>query len=412
MDYIIEASKLSGEIAVYGAKNCALALLGASVLTQNEIVLTNCPHIDDVNNMLAILKAMGKKVVVHESAVSISGHLTTTSIPRGLAKLLRGSSLLLGSTLARYGKVSLPMTGGCSIGKRPIDIHLEGLKKLGVSVQFEGDSINCYGIPKGGEFVLRLKSVGATENLICACVLAKGQSILLNCATEPEVVALEHMLIAMGAKIQGVGTSVLQITGVENLGGVQFCVIPDRIVCATYLSCALASGGDVTVTSCEPMHMDAFIKAIEDSCHLDIYSNAIRLRSKANICGIKNIQTGPYPLFATDMQSLLLSLASLSYGDVTILKETMFENRLTRQCSQLQKMGADIVCENNIAIIVGGKLHGTNVMAYDLRGGAGLVVAAMAATGKTQISGIENVNRGYCQLAKNLQLLGAKITCK
>ncbi len=395
MDYIVEPGKISGEIAVYGAKNCALALLGASVLTPNEIVLKNCPCIEDVNNMLKILKLMGKNVHIEGNKVSISGHLSTTSVPKELAKLLRGSSLLLGSTLARYGNIKLPLPGGCAIGARPLDIHLDGLRKLGVVVCQQGNTLNCFGIPKGNVYTLRSKSVGATENLLCACALAKGHSTLINCATEPEVVALEKMLSSMGARIDGIGTSILQVCGVDSLSGTQFTVIPDRIVAATYLSCALASDGELFVDNCNPTHLYEFLKIIKNSCKLNVYENSIRVaNSSLKICG--EIITGPYPAFATDIQPLVLSLSVLSKNSITIVQENMFESRLEKQCEELSKMGAEIVVHNNKAMVVGGNLCGATVRALDLRGGAGLVVASLGAKGPSRICGIENISRGYC----------------
>ncbi|MBQ9707450.1 MAG: UDP-N-acetylglucosamine 1-carboxyvinyltransferase [Clostridia bacterium] len=409
MDYIVEPSRLFGKISVYGAKNCALALLGASVLTHDEVILTNCPSIVDVNNMLSILKLMGKRVLVEGDKVSISGHLFTTCIPKDIAKLLRGSSLLLGSMVGRYGSVNLPLPGGCAIGSRPLDIHLEGLNKLGIVVEQSKSTVTCFGTPKGNVYTMRFPSVGATENMLCACCLAQGQSTLINCATEPEIVALEKMLVQMGAKIDGIGKSVVHIQGVEGLHGTQFQIIPDRIVAATYLSCALASGGSITV-NCNPKDLFAFLQTIASSCKLSIYKNAVSLQSRS-LQGVGQVQTGPYPQFATDMQPLILSLAALSSGSVSIIKEDVFENRLANQCNQLIKMGAEISLKDNIAVVMGGNLVGATVKALDLRGGAGLVVAALGAKGKTRISGIENINRGYVDLAQNLSNLGAKISC-
>ena len=410
MDYIISGGKrLRGEIANYGAKNCALALLGATVLTDEQIVLRNCPSIVDVENMLLLLSSMGKKINRRGDTVLVSGGLNTTSAPRSLANLLRGSALILGSTVARYHHVNLPLPGGCAIGARPMDIHLQGLEALGIAIDSSVDEVVCHGIPTGAHYNLRFASVGATENLLCACVLAKGESVLTNCATEPEVTALEELLVKMGAKVQGLGTPHVSIEGVDKLHGAEYDVIPDRIVAATYITAAVATLGDVTVTHCNPQHMQAFLDVLSPHVEITQYSDAIHVVAQKSPNGYGKIVTAPYPLFPTDMQSLLLSLAACSNG-CTQIQENLFENRLQHNADQLNKMGAHITVENDVATVVGGKLHGAEVESHDLRGGAGLVVAALSACGKSKVSGIEHVNRGYVKLAQNLCSLGADIT--
>lgn len=409
MDYIVRGgNRLDGEIAVYGAKNCALALLGASVLTDEQIVLHNCPVISDVENMLLLLRTMGKKVLRSGDTVVVSGGLNTTAAPKSVASLLRGSALILGGTVARYHCAELPLPGGCAIGARPMDIHLSGLEALGVTVEHTADAVYCTGVPKGAQFTLRFASVGATENLLCACALAEGESTLANCATEPEVAALELMLNEMGAEISGVGQSLLHIKGVARLHGADFTVIPDRIVAATYLSAAAATLGDVTVRDCVPTHLDAFLDVLGTRFNVKRYENTVRLRCDALPDGYGTVRTAPYPLFPTDMQSLLLSLAACSRGKTTVC-ETLFENRLEHNAEQLNKMGGNIVVKGNFATVYGRKLHGAEVSASDLRGGAGLTVAALCAEGVTKISGIEHVNRGYADLAGDFNSLGADI---
>ncbi|MCH5157045.1 MAG: UDP-N-acetylglucosamine 1-carboxyvinyltransferase [Clostridiales bacterium] len=409
MDYIINGgARLSGEIADYGAKNCALALLGATVLTDEQVVLHNCPSIVDVENMLLLLSSMGKRISRSDDTVSVSGALTTTSAPRDIANLLRGSALVLGSTVAKYHGANLPLPGGCAIGSRPMDIHLNGLKALGVTVDSSDDMVICKGKPVGAQYTLRMASVGATENMLCACALAEGESVLANCAMEPEVTALEQLLVKMGAKIQGVGTSTLKIVGVEKLHGAEFDVIPDRIVAATYISATVATMGDVTITNCNPLHMQAFLNVLIPHAYIKQYDNAIRVMVNKTPNGYGKIVTAPYPLFPTDMQSLLLSLASCCCGRTQIV-EKLFENRLLHNAQQLNKMGARITVNNDVANIEGSSLCGAQVTAYDLRGGAGLVIAALNATGTSSVSGIEHVNRGYVNLAQNLRTLGADI---
>ena len=410
MDYIINGgARLHGEIADYGAKNCALALLGATVLTDEPVILYNCPSIVDVDNMLLLLSSMGKRVSRNGDTVSVSGALTTTSAPRSLANLLRGSALLLGSTVAKYHQISLPLPGGCAIGARPMDIHLKGLEALGVAVDHNDEEVICQGKPVGSRYNLRFASVGATENLLCAGVLAKGETVLTNCAKEPEVTALEELLVEMGAVIRGIGTSTVIITGVDNLHGAEFDVIPDRIVAATYISAAVATLGDVTVTNCNPLHMQAFLDLLSLHFYVRQYTDAVRVVADNLPNGYGNIVTAPYPLFPTDMQSLLLTLACCSNGTTQIC-EKLFENRLRHNAEQLNKMGAHITVDNDIATIEGSKLYGAEVVANDLRGGAGLVIAGLNAMGKSVVGGIEHVNRGYVKLAHNLHSLGADIT--
>ncbi len=409
MEYIINGgNKLRGEIAVYGAKNCALALLGATTLTPDEIILHNCPDIADVANMLKLLSAMGKTVSRDGNTVCIKGELVSTCAPRSIATLLRGSALILGGTVAKYNQIALPLPGGCAIGSRPMDIHFRGLEALGVKVLDAGDMVSCLGKPHGADHTLRFASVGATENLLCACVLADGQSVIRNCAIEPEVAALEQLLIKMGAQLDGVGTDRIVVNGVRSLHGAEFDVIPDRIVAATYLSAIAATLGEGVVSNCNPDHLRAFLQLLQERFDVKVYENKVYLRSDKHPSDYGTIVTAPYPLFPTDMQSLVMSLAACCSGE-TIICEQLFENRLTHNAEQLNKMGAHITVNGNVATVRGGDLHGANLAAKDLRGGAGLVIAALAASGQSRVGGIEHINRGYVDLAGNLSSLGGNI---
>lgn len=409
MDYIVNGgNRLSGEIAVYGAKNCALALLGATILTDEEVILHNCPDIVDVENMMRLLRSMGKKILRSGDTVSVSGKLSTTVAPREIATLLRGSALILGSTLAKYHQIDLPLPGGCAIGARPMDIHLLGLERLNVSVSHSQQSVKCVGVPVGAKYSMRFASVGATENLVCAATLAQGETVLDNCATEPEVAALEQLLIKMGAKINGVGSKRVVVEGVKTLHGAEYDVIPDRIVTATYISCGVATLGDVTVTNCCPTHIRSFVDILQPHCYVSEYAGAIRVVATGPANGYGKIVTAPYPLFPTDMQSLMLSLATCCNGQ-TVICEKLFENRLSHNASQLNKMGACVSVDGDTATVVGSQLHGAVVHAKDLRGGAGLVIAALSANGQSRISDIEHINRGYINLAQSLATLGADI---
>lgn len=411
MEYIINGgNRLSGEIAVYGAKNCALPLLGASVLVDDEIVLHNCPYIVDVVNMISLLKAMGKTVVWNGDTVIVSGRLNTLHAPKEYAALLRGSALILGSAIARYNEIELPLPGGCAIGSRPIDIHLAGLQALGVDVRCLEDCVICRGKPQGARYHMRFASVGATENLLCASVLAQGETVLTNVATEPEVVALEQMLVDMGANIDGVGGTELTIRGTDKLHGTEFTVIPDRIVAATYLSAVVAATGSVTVTNCRPEHLRSFINKLETRFTLKEYADAVTLTVEKQPTDYGRITTAPYPFFPTDMQSLMMSLGAFADGGKTFIYENLFENRLSANAAELNKMGAEITVKDNKAVIVGRKLRGDTVFARDLRGGAGLVIAGLNAQGRTVVCGVEHINRGYYNLSESLAELGADIT--
>lgn len=411
MDYIIEGGhKLDGEISVYGAKNCALALLGATVLTDDEVVLTNCPQIVDVENMLELLKSIGKKVWRVGDVVGVSGTLTTTNVTTPTASLIRGSILILGSILARYGSVQLPHPGGCAIGSRPIDIHLDGLRAMGVLVNETPTDVVCCGMPKSITYKLRFASVGATQNLICASVFSKGKTVLKNCAIEPEIVALERMLVSMGAKISGIGCSTVTIEGVERLHATTAKIIPDRIITATYLSAVACAGGKLYVDNCNPRHLRSFLQLLCCNFPTKVYNHAIAIEVSNRAKSYGFVQTAPYPFFATDMQSLLLSMACFASGS-THIEENLFENRLAHNAQQLNMMGAKITHHGNTAMVEGVEtLVGTNVTAMDLRGGAGLVVAGLGAQGTTAVSGVSHVRRGYINLAESLCLVGANIT--
>lgn len=409
MDYIVSGGNaLYGELPVYGAKNCALALLGATALTDEEIVLTNCPQIVDVQNMLQLLQTLGKKVWRVGDVVGVSGALNTTTVTTPLASLIRGSVLVMGSILAKYGQIQLPLPGGCAIGSRPIDIHLDGLRKMGVDVCEQDTQVVCKGKPRCVTYKLRFPSVGATQNLICASVLSNGKTVLKNCAIEPEIVALERLLINMGAKISGVGCSTVTITGVSSLHTATANVIPDRVVTATYLASVVCAGGKVTLTNCNPHHLRSFLQLVSTNFPTKVYKHEIQVdvTTKASSYGV--VQTAPYPYFPTDMQSLLLSMSCYASGQTTIV-ENLFENRLLHNANQLNKMGGNVVVDGRVATINGSTLVGTDVFARDLRGGAGLVVAGLGAQGQTHVHNVEHIHRGYANLAQNLNCVGAKI---
>ncbi len=404
---------LKGEISVCSAKNCVLALLAASVLSEEDVVIRRCERIADVENMIAILEAMGC-TVLRSSCGDVTlncGALNSSSIPQRYAGRLRGSVFLLGALIGRTRKATAVFPGGCAIGERPIDIHLSGFEKMGVKVKCEEGQIYCdAGNLHGAEIVLRFASVGATENLVMAAVLAPGVTVLKNCAVEPEVEALERFLCSMGADISGAGTPTVVIRGVKKLHGTVFTPIPDRIVAATYLAACACTGGDVTVTDCDVRHLESFLDILKPRFRVDLYRGAVRLRAEKKPRGYGYIVTAPYPGFPTDMQSLTMSMAAVSDGGETVIKETLFENRLTHNASELNRMGAVAQVEADTVYIRGARrLCGTDVRAADLRGGAGLVIAGLASDGVTCVHNAEQIVRGYASLDCDLRLLGANV---
>lgn len=413
MNYIINGgNKLAGELPVYSAKNCLLVLLAASVLTEEKMTFTNCTRIADVDILVEILEEMGATVVWQGDAVEVdNSSIKTTVISERLFGKMRGSVFLLGSLLGRLKSATAFEPGGCAIGKRPIDIHIAGLKSLGVSIEEVGNKILCNAENAvGGNVFLRFPSVGATENLIMCAVLTKGTTVLHNCAKEPEVVALCQCLLQMGAKISGIGQSVLTIEGVSKLHGTTFSPIPDRIVAATYLTATAIAGGDCLISNCNPLHLTPLLKALKISgCDIVVDKSTIRIKSNKKLLSFQKIVTGVYPQFPTDMQSFMLSLASICKGETEIV-ETLFENRLSNNANELSKMGANIVVEQNTAKIVGVKeLFGATVKCCDLRGGAGLVLAGISANGTTVVEDIRHIERGYCNLDVALCNVGADI---
>lgn len=412
MKYIVNGGKrLFGSLPVYGSKNCALAFLAASVLTDEDVVIVNCPKIVDVEVMCKILSAMGKKIIVQGSVLCVSGRVSTFVVPPDLCGKLRGSSILLGGLIARYQKARLSLPGGCAIGSRPMDIHLAGLRKMGITCATDNGKLDCFGSPKGTNFELRFASVGATENLLMAAVMANGSIVLTNCATEPEVEALEVALCKMGANINGIGTGSLSVCGVPNLHGAILEVIPDRIVAATYLSAAAAVGGELRVQGCVPSHLTSFVDLLKERFDVTVGRNEIKIVADRSPSDYGEIRTAPYPMFPTDMQSLVLTLAACSDGGETQITENLFENRLQHNAVELGKMGADISVCGNKAVVLGKKLYGANVCAGDLRGGAALVVAGLAASGQTIIDCAEHVARGYYNFAECLHSVGADVIC-
>lgn len=411
--YIINGGNpIYGTFDVKGAKNSVLTLLAGCVLTQDKVVLHNCPHISDVNTMIEILKKLGCKIDRHDDDISIEcKNICSSKIPCELASELRSSIFLLGSLLSRLKRAKVAYPGGCDIGLRPIDIHLAGLRELGIIINEDQGYLDCdCSKAHSAEIVLDLPSVGATENLIMACVFLKGTSVLRNCAKEPEIVDLQNFLNAMGAKVSGAGTSVITIEGVESLHGAEYTPIPDRIVAGTMLIATAMCGGNLTITNVIPEHILSLLsKLSKTTCKITAKNDNINIVSNGRHKAIPKVETMYYPGFPTDLQTQILTLASVSHG-TSVIVENIFETRF-KTVPQLCKMGADITVKGRTAIVRGVPyLTGNNVCATDLRGGASLVLAGMSAIGQTTINDIYHIDRGYEDLSLILPQIGVDIT--
>lgn len=404
-------SKLSGVVRVGGAKNAILPILAATILNNGVSVIHDCPDLKDVWVMIDILRTIGCKVKKEGTTVIVdSSSLNTYEIPEGLVREMRSSIVIMGAMISRFRKAKISYPGGCEIGLRPIDIHIKGLKQLGIEItESHGFIYANASMMKGAEIHFDIPSVGATQNIMFASVLAEGTTIIRNVAKEPEIIDLQKFLNAMGAKIRGAGTNVIRIEGVKELKNVEHTIIPDRIVAGTYLAAGAISGGNIELENVEMEHIQSIIaKLRECGCSFIINRNTIKLSSPQILKPIDTIITQPYPGFPTDMQAQFMSLMTLASG-TSVITETIFENRF-KHAEELTKMGADIRVDGRIAVIRGvNKLTGASVVAKDLRGGAALVLAGLAAEGETIIDGVKHVDRGYQKLEEKLSELGANI---
>ena len=411
-EYIINGCQpLDGALEIKGAKNSILPLMAASILTDEITVLHNCPNISDVDSMINILEGLGSKIIRSGRDVIIDNSMTDKSeIPASLAKELRSSVFLLGSLLSRHKKAKVAYPGGCDIGLRPIDIHITGLRELGIEIQEQGGYILCNCLnAKSADIVLDLPSVGATENLMLASVFIKGKTVIRNCAKEPEIVDLQKFLNTMGAKIRGAGSSVIVVEGVDKLHGIDYTPIPDRIVAGTYLIAAAMCGGNVELSGVNPEHISSLIsKLSKTTCKVHIKNDRILIRSKGRQKSLECIETMYYPGFPTDLQSQIMAMQTVSRG-TSVIVENIFETRF-KTASQLKKLGADITIKGRVAVIRGVKeLIGAEVAASDLRGGASLVLAGLVAKGTSIVKDIHYIDRGYEDLSVELQKLGANV---
>ncbi len=411
-EYIINGGHaLDGTVEIRGAKNSILPLLAGSILTDEITVLHNCPNISDVDSMIKILEGLGSKIIRNgrDLVIDNSG-ADKWEIPTFLAKELRSSIFLLGSLLSRHKKAKVAYPGGCDIGLRPIDIHIAGLRELGIEIQEQGGYImcNCQNA-RCADVVLDLPSVGATENLMMSGVFIKGKTVIRNCAKEPEIVDLQKFLNAMGAKIRGAGTSVIVVEGVDKLHGVEYTPIPDRIVAGTYLIAAAMCGGTVELNNVNSEHISSLIsKLSKTTCKVNIKNDRILIKSKGRQKSLDCIETMYYPGFPTDLQSQIMAMQTVSRG-TSVIVENIFETRF-KTAAELKKLGADITIKGRVAVVKGVKeLIGGEVRSGDLRGGASLVLAGLVAKGQTVVKDIYHIDRGYEDLSVELQKLGAVV---
>ncbi len=409
---VVGGKKLCGELNIYSAKNAVLPLLAASIMADGASRIIACPKISDVTAMQEILCDLGCKVARENGDMIVDpGGIKSYSISEERARKMRSSIFLLGALLSKFKRAVIAYPGGCDIGLRPINLHIDGLKRLGVKIREEGGYLICDGSEmKGAEITLDFPSVGTTENLMMAATLISGRTVIKNAATEPEIADLAAFINKMGGKVFGGGTSKIAIEGVKRLTPCAYRPIPDRIVAGTYLIAGAMCGGEITLNSINDGHISAIISKLrETACKIYANNAKITLVSKGEPIAVKNVITSPYPGFPTDLQAQMIALSCVSDG-LSIVEENMFETRF-RHTSELIRMGADITIRGKTAIINGVKsLHGTTLRCFDLRGGAATVLAAMRAEGTSKISDVYHVDRGYESIESELRSLGADVT--
>ena len=412
-DLIVNGGKpLSGTITPSGNKNSVLPILCATILADEPVTLSNVPHLHDVTTTISLLSALGARITVddHQTLHIDPRSVNQTVAPYELVKTMRASILVLGPLLAKFGHAEVSLPGGCAIGSRPVDLHIRGMQALGAEVTVENGFVKakCDRL-KGGRFVFDMVSVGATENVLSAAVLAQGTTILENCAQEPEIIDLALCLQTLGARIDGIGTSTLTIEGVERLHGGSYQVQADRIETGTFLVAAAMTGGRVVCRRARADYMDSVLqKLAEAGADISSTADSITLDMAGRRPKAVNITTAPYPAFPTDMQAQFAAMNCIADG-VGVIKETIFENRFMHM-NELQRLGADIKIDGHTAIVRGVQaLTGAPVMATDLRASASLVLAGLVAKGETVIDRIYHIDRGYESIDEKLNELGAEI---
>ena len=411
---ITGGNSLRGELTISGAKNAAVAILPAALLVAGECRIENVPDISDVRILLQILEDMGTKIRQEEPGTLVidSTNVSCTQPDETLVRKMRASYYLMGVLLGRFGHAHVALPGGCNFASRPIDQHLKGFRGLGAEVTETEEYVilepGLAGL-HGSRISLDMASVGATANIMMAAVLTEGQTVIENAAKEPHIVDLANFLNTMGARISGAGTDTVKIRGVKELRGGTYAIIPDQIEAGTYMAAVAAVGGNVLVRNVIPKHMDCInSKLREMAVRVTEYDDAIRIQSYGRLRST-TVKTRPYPGFPTDMQAQLCVCMALANG-VSRLTESVYETRFFGYCSELQKMGADILINGKTAIVTGReKLQGATVCAYDLRAGAALVIAGLVAEGRTVVENIHFIERGYENIIEKLTALGADI---
>jgi UDP-N-acetylglucosamine 1-carboxyvinyltransferase len=409
--FIIEGGKrLEGEVKISGSKNAALPIIAATILNKGKTTLYNVPNIQDVQKMFEIIEDIGGKVTKKKNKVIINtGKIHIYEIPDHLMRQMRSSVILAGALIGKYHQARFSCPGGCDIGARPIDLHLKGFEKLGVNIKEQFGEIIC-STEKiiGTQIHLDFPSVGATENIILASCLGEGTTIITNAAKEPEIEDLVKYLNKMGAKIKGAGTDRIEIIGVEKLYETSYNIMPDRIETGTYLVACAITGGKIKLINVCPQHIEPILHKLEEAtCKINIEKNSILIEAPKRIKAV-DIKTMPYPGFPTDMQSIFAALLTTAKG-TSIVTENIFESRY-KYIQELNRMGAKINVDGRTAVIKGTKkIQGANVIATDLRGGAALIIEALAAKGITEINNINYILRGYENIEEKLKKLGAKI---
>ena len=402
--------RLSGEVPVSGAKNAALPILFASLLTAEPLVVGNVPRLQDVATALRLLGQMGVSSRREGDQVTLeAATVSSVDAPYDLVRTMRASVLVLGPLVARFGRARVSLPGGCAIGQRPVDQHIKGLQAMGAEIHIEhGYMVASAPRLKGARIVTDMVTVTGTENLMMAATLAEGETVIENAAREPEVVDLAQALTAMGARIRGAGTDRVVVEGVASLHGASHRVMPDRIEAGTFLCAAAATGGNITLTGAQPAGMDATLEKLREAgATIDCGPDWIRLTMHGRPRAL-NLRTAPYPGLATDMQAQFMALNCIAQG-AGVITETIFENRFMHAL-ELQRLGADITIEGNTAVVRGvPALSGAAVMATDLRASAGLVVAGLVAEGETLVNRIYHLDRGYERMEAKLAALGARI---
>ncbi len=413
---VIGGEQLKGEVKIQGSKNAALPIIAATILNKGITILKNCPKILDVFHMINVLEELGCKATWEGNTLIVdTTDVSVTTVSEGAVRKMRSSILFLGALLGRCHDVTIAYPGGCSIGERPINYHLNALKKMNVSEEFFGEDdniIHCYSNRiTGNDIFLEFPSVGATQNVILTAVLAEGVTRIYNAAREPEVTELCNYLQEAGARICGKGTAYIEVEGVKRLYDVEFILPPDRIVAGTYMTAIAAIHGEAVFHDAPVMQIDSILRVLKKTgCTIDTEDTKVRIRSKGKILPVDLLKTEPYPGFPTDMQSQMMTVLCLAEG-TSIIQEKIFESRY-QNVEELKRMGAKISLEltENKAVIEGVKqLRGAIVRAYDLRGGAAMVIAGLAAQGTTIVQDAVNIERGYEDICRDFSNLGAKI---